>query len=120
MRRQPANKEPPPQQNKKSCQKGATWQKEHVNSTPAGGGGFGDGKEDAMKRLQGGQTQGLVSFPGEICCQGKGGLPLPLENRVPGHGWCLSVGCPNMNSQGAVFPEANSSPPSLARAPTLR
>lgn len=43
--------------------------------------------------FQGGQTQGLVSFPGEICCQGKGGLPLPLENRVPGHGWCLSVGC---------------------------
>lgn len=30
------------------------------------------------------------------------------------------MGCPNVNSQGAVFPEANSSPPSLARAPTLR
>lgn len=28
-------------------------------------------------------------------------------------------GVSNVNSQGAVFPEANSSPPSLARAPTL-
>lgn len=28
-------------------------------------------------------------------------------------------GVSNVNSQGAVFPEANASPPSLARAPTL-
>lgn len=71
-KRQPANKEPPPQQIQNKCKEGATWHKYcmGVNSTPRG---VRDEKED-MTKLQDGQTQGLVSFlrgnllPGKMEC----------------------------------------------------
>lgn len=47
------------------------------------GGRLGDGKEDAMKRQKAGKPKGGSASPGNLL-PGKGGLPLPLENRVPG------------------------------------
>lgn len=49
----------------------------------------------------------VVSSSREMCCQGKGGIPLPLENRVPGARLVSVCEVTCCEFQGAVFPEGN-------------